>query len=735
MINGARTPSCAWMLISTLLMSSVACAQLASLPAPRLLSLMPMGGQAGTTVEVTLTGTDLDEANALRFSVPSITAKPKLDAKGQPEMFKFIVTLPADAPRGIHEVRAVTRFGISTARAFVVGGLPEVVRAKPCNTPVTALPLEIGTVCNSSVTVAAADHYSFQAKKGQRVLVDCAAPEIDSKLLKVIIITDAQGRDLLVNRRGGLVDFTAPAEGRYMIKVHSLTYEGGAEHFYRLTLTDAGHTEFLFPPMTGNGFSVFGRMTGGTPDPKTVLDGKPLEVKAMKMEMESNAPLATTAQGLPLPLAAVSSPTFSFSSSEAKSLPQHITLLRGSGATMLEKEPNSGGADSQKITLPCDIAGQSYPAADVDSYEFTAKKGEVWWIEVTSHRLGLPTDPFVVVQRLAAEGKLTDVVEINDIANPIAGTPYDAGSSDPLGKLEIKEDGIHRLQLRDLFGSTRTDPRHVYRLQIRKAAPDFALVAWPFHAPTVNNDRSAPAKPLALWKAGTMALQVAAIRRDGFDGEINLRADDLPAGVTAQGSKVPAGKTQGFVFLTAAETAQAAEVYLRIFGRATVDGKTVEHPVRLASVIWPVGDMNTEIPRARLAAENVISISGREMRPISIAPAESKVYEGRAGETLTIPLKITWRGEPTSAIKLKAIGTGFETIKEVDVALKAATANVTIDLAALKTAPGEYVFALNGVGKGKYTRNPADTKSAPKDYAEIIVSEPIRITVRAADKK
>ena len=41
-----------------------------------------------------------------------------------------------------------------------------------------------------------------------------------------------------------------------------------------------------------------------------------------------------------------------------------------------EIEPNNLQPQAQKITLPCDIAGSFFPAADVDTYEFTAKKGE-----------------------------------------------------------------------------------------------------------------------------------------------------------------------------------------------------------------------------------------------------------------------------------------------------------------------------------------------------------------------
>src|SRR5947209_7193580 len=46
------------------------------LPQPRLLIVTPAGGQAGTTVEVTLTGNDLDEAGKLLFSRTGLKAEP-----------------------------------------------------------------------------------------------------------------------------------------------------------------------------------------------------------------------------------------------------------------------------------------------------------------------------------------------------------------------------------------------------------------------------------------------------------------------------------------------------------------------------------------------------------------------------------------------------------------------------------------------------------------------------------
>src|SRR5579862_224180 len=45
------------------------------LPSPRLLQVMPPGGKAGSTVEITLSGQDLDEAHSLKFSQPGIKSE------------------------------------------------------------------------------------------------------------------------------------------------------------------------------------------------------------------------------------------------------------------------------------------------------------------------------------------------------------------------------------------------------------------------------------------------------------------------------------------------------------------------------------------------------------------------------------------------------------------------------------------------------------------------------------
>ncbi len=636
-------------------------AQQVCLPAPRLLTMMPMGGKAGTSVEVSITDENAENVSALLFSTPKITAKPVVGADGKASENKFTVTIAADATDGVYDARVMSRLGVSSARAFSVSHLPEVTRDKPNNSLESALALTPGSICNAVMTKRAVDFYSFQGTKGKRVAVDCAAAGIDSKLTPVLIIADEQGRDILVNRTGGMLDFTPPADGKYLIKVHGLTFQGGAEHFYRLALREVAGTE---------------------PAPH-----QPMTAAVSSMSWPP--------QGLP------------------------------PAAKAQEVEPNNQQAQAQRITLPCDIAGSFFPAADVDTYEFTAKKGEVWWVEVASERLGLNTDPFILVQQVKKTGDketLTDVAELNDIASPMKvstngysydGPPYNAGSPDVLGKVEIKEDGIYRLQLRDLFGGTRSESGNVYRLIVRQAAPDFALTAWAVHMTLRNGDRAALSKPMALRAGATMAFEVVVIRRDGFDGEIELGMEDLPAGVTARGLKIAAGKSVGMMIISAAENAKPAFLLAKIVGRAQVNGVTLVRPCPVASMEWPVKDAKGEIPSPRLMADVPVSVSDSEKAPITIAAAESKVWEAKAGETLKVPLKLIWGNEFTgTSIKLKAYGAGFEGVKEFDIPLKAATHEAVLDLAALKTPPGEYTLAFYGSAVSKYRYNPEAVKLA-----------------------
>jgi nucleotide-binding universal stress UspA family protein len=652
-----------------------AAAQSVCLPLPRLLTTMPMGGAVGSQVEITVTGDNLDELGDIYFSHPGIVGAPKRDAANNVVRNQFVVTIASDCPPGLYEARVMTRLGISSSRIFSVGTLPEVIQGSPNVSLETAMELKVNTICNAVMSPKAVDHYRFEGRKGQRYVANCEARGIDSKLDAVLIIADSSGRDLIVERRGGALDFTAPEDGSYVIKVHELTFKGGPAYFYRLSLQELA-SDAVLPQFAST------RSVNGFSWPPVGL---------------------------------------------------------GLNAATAEEEPNGSLSEAREITLPCDLAGSFFPAADVDTFKFNATKGDVWWIEVASERLGRPTDPSIIVQHVSGEGDnatITDVAEFSDIPSPMKpssngyaydGPPYDGGSSDIIGKLEIKNDGLHLLQISDLFGGTRNDNRNIYRLIIRKAAPDFALVAWGLHMELRNGDRNALSKPIALRGGATMALEVIAARRDGFDGEIEMSIEGMPDGVSAQGLKIPAGQSRGIMLITAHPEAPNGVKEVSFVGKSILNGEAVTRPVQMAAMAWPVPDAWNEIPMPRLVAGMPISVTNAELAPMSIAAAEKKVWEARVGEKLTIPLSIAHRGEFSgSTLQLKAAGFGFEAMPRFDVPITADKADAVLDLGSLKVVPGDYLIAFYGPAVAKYqynldavTKAKAEHEQALKDAAAV----------------
>jgi hypothetical protein len=212
--------------------------------------------------------------------------------------------------------------------------------------------------------------------------------------------------------------------------------------------------------------------------------------------------------------------------------------------------------------------------------------------------------------------------------------------------------------------------------------------------------------------------------------------EGLPEGVTAQGLKIPAGKSRGLLLVTASQDAPRSLASAAIFGVAQIDGAAVKRPCRLASMAWPIPDASQEIPFPRLLADVAVSVSGIDRTPLTIAPASRSIIEATVGEKITIPLNLTRRTEFSGAtLNLRAIGAGFEGVPAFDVSLTADSAQAVLDLAALKTPPGDYWLAFHGGAVAKYRHPPEGDKAQPRDIVDIVVTEPIAIRVKPAETK
>jgi hypothetical protein len=596
------------------------------LPAPRLLLLTPPGGRAGTTVEVTLTGQDLERPEGLLFDDPGLKAEPvpeppapPPDPKkpapprppGQPPgqvSVKFKVAIAAGAAPGNHDLHLLNKWGVSNPRTFVVGDLPEALEKEPNNDVDQAQRVALNSTVNGTIaTPTDVDYYAFAGKKGQRVVVSCLTSSIDSRLPAALELYGGRGRLLASNRdyQGGdaVLDCTLPDDGDYLVRVFDFTYtQGGPDYFYRLTISTAPWIDAVFPPVLEPGkarqIEVYGRnLPGGRSDPSALLDGRPLEKCVLTAEAPKDplAPCRLTFRGLVPPKSSgLDGFELRLRNEVGDSNPFLLTYARG--PVILDNGDNDTPESAQEVPVPCTIAGRIEKRRDRDWYAFRAKKGDVLGIEAFGDRLGAPLDLYFQVRNPATKQVLAELDDNPEALNP---QQFLTRTEDPPRyRFVAPADGTYQLLVASREADIQAGPRHLYTVRIAPEEPDFRLVLMP----QVPNSPAACVVP----RGGRQAFTVYVWRQDGFSGDVELSAEGLPEGVTCPRQTVGREQREGTLVLAASADAPPWAGRVRVKGTATIRGRAVEREARAASVTWPV-PLNVP-PVSRLDHDLVLAV-------------------------------------------------------------------------------------------------------------------------------
>ena len=654
----------------------------AELPRARLFNISPPGAMHGSSVELVLTGQDLDDVNQLYFSSTGITAKPKPGKAGESIAGQFLVTVAADVKPGFYDVRAIGRYGISNPRTFQVGAEPQTT-PKPGNTsPQAASEFPVNSAIHAVAEANAAQYFRVTLKKGDHIRIATSTAMIESRMEPVVTLIDPKGRELARSENGDPLIYTAAVDGQSLLKVHDVLYRGGPDYFYRLSATPES-------PSTG------------TPDPTDFSFFRwPVPSAAAFLDV-------TTRRQMMLPNAAT-----------VKSQP------------------------AQHLDPPCVVAGRFEPGQTQCSYNFIAPAGTVYWIEVISHRLGEPTSPMLLVQRIEQDAKgeikVVDVQEAYE--SPPSGVPeFSAGSRDPVCRLEIKQPGNYRATVRNLFQSRSERRPTSFHLEIRSESPNFQLVAIAASPmPDPKDSKEVPISTTLLRRAGVTPIRVIAQRRDGFTGEIRLQGTGLPPGITASPTTIPSGSTSASLMMSAAPDAAGWVGPILITGTGRMGDTNVIREARPAVVSWTTydgGAKRLDVLRSRLSAEFMLAVSGSEDCPLSIIPVTDRTWEIPFAGKLSIPLKIVHRAELTGPISLKLAGHPLlAAAPEVTVDAKADSAAIALDLNQAKLPPGEYALHIESQAKVKYAKKTGAKDSAVADVTASFYSLPITIRVLEAPK-
>ena len=693
----------------------------------------------GTAFEVTIDGSDLDDADRLLFSQPGITAAPKIEgpdefsAQPRPVPNTFNVKIAADVPPGFYEARAVGYFGMSNPRIFQVTTLQEVKRDSGHTQRGNPQQVSVGSIVGGHVDDDAVDYYKFPVTAGQSVVVECFTRSIDSRMVAALVLYDAGGREVRRVRSGdggdAVLEINAATDGEYVLGVHDFAYAASVDRFYRLAIHHGPHIDFIFPPVGEAGasgkFTLYGRnLPGGKPVENMSLDGSPLQRLQVDIELPGDTAARQRLQpaGAMQPFEATYD-AFPWRWNGPQGASNAIAIGYASAPLVVEQEPNDDPAQPQRVSVPCEFAGQFYPRGDSDWVQFEANAGEVLSIEVLSHRLGLPTDPLLVIEQLTVNDQgetVANHVAAIDDANTSDKQPqvFSLSHRDPNYHFTASATGKYRVGVRDLYGESRGDPRMVYRLAIRKAQPDFQVFVFGGVA-TGQKENQRELGGLTLRRGAAETLQLHVQRHDGFTGAVEVVAEGLPPGVTCGGAILGGDVQQAPLILQADANASAAAGTFRVVGKATINGQDVLRQARHGAMIWGTEDIQKQLPDVRMTRDLALSVIDKETAPASIQAGDGKLIETCIGGVVQLPVKVSRHEgfEENVEPKVQGLPSG---VQAKELKISGDDGVMEISFANNSITPGTYTFYLTDMVKKKnYTRNPDAVEKAEQRLKQL----------------
>ena len=617
-------------------------------PNPVLNTVIPPGGSVGSSLEITVKGGGLEGLSGLQCTAPNVRFEPLGDAK-------FRVTIPAETPPGLYDLRAVGQHGLSSARTFQISHREEQHEMEPNNALAMATPVGTRSVVNGVIAEGGdQDFFRFTASKGQRIVLECWAQRIDSTLHAVLELYDANGKQLLASRSHAgidpLIDFHVPQEGTYVARVHDVVFSGSGDHYYRLDVDSGPRVAVAMPAVVEVGKATRVRLYGWNLGAATAAQENPTEPQPAAGSLdhlEVDIPAATAHSQWPLPfgLTAAQAGIEGF----AYQYPQgHAPVLIGvtDVPVVVSRNANRAPETAQEIAYPCEITGQLAEGDARHWYRFTAHRGEVLYIEGLGQRIGSPVD--LAISVLDAQDQSV-LFQCHDENRNVGGKTLPTSHHDPSGRWVVPVDGPFLLVVRNLIGGANTNPLRVYRLSIRREEPRLDLAVIPHHG--------GPAA-LNVNRGGRAMVDVVAFRRRGLTGSIRIAARNLPNGISCPDVWLGPGIDRGQVVVTADESAESYFGALQLMGFGS-DGQP--RPARAGTVVrsgspngW--GRLTARLPLAIVGEAPLrITANGHETRDHHLY-GELTVRHSPGG-VLDVAVHVE-RRDPSHRAEVRLIGVG-----------------------------------------------------------------------------
>ena len=533
---------------------------------PQLISVFPLGGTPGTHFAVQVRGIGLEEVGGVWFEcsdlsaeVESIEASDEAAEEGEPQeyveekkskqLIRLRVQAQPSAQTGLHVFRLVTPRGVSNALALQL--LPHSVieeSVDPHQQASRAQPLTPPVVVNGRTgEKGSIDYYSFQAAAGQEWLFLLHAdvypisylPPAEIHLHEVADswFDSRQSRQLPVQSPAlswePLHGFRSKSsasqfrllpnlkhrferEGRYFVSVSGFLGGGGNHHFYQLAVIPAGD------PGSRPLQKRFGQLAHHDP-----ADWRERDASSWKQGGSFDRPLGPdrlqllASRGLGSGETVQGGAQLKPVSSEPEALPAQISETT-------EQEPNDGLEEALELGVPSLVEGVIQSAADVDTFRFRVSAGQELAFEIETPEKRPPRfNPWLKIFDSQGQPLMSNIFK-----------EYGGDGDDVNKNIERKtiysfpEAGEYTLQIRELT-FRQGGPEYRYRLMIRPQVPHIGRTEVSLGVRSQLSSLITLTDRMNLLPGQAQEFTLICEKEEGFQGQISVTVEDLPAGVRA----------------------------------------------------------------------------------------------------------------------------------------------------------------------------------------------------------
>lgn len=490
--------------------------------------LYPAGGEVGTTVEIEAGGLNIDKATKVLFSHPGIKGevfpvKEKASAKrkrkrltdqSSPQLadkIKIKVTIAANVPCGLHDLRLQGPKGVSNMLPFEVASYPNFVEGAASTLKKPNRVKSLPAVLCGYVSPGGIDYFKFSGKKGEtivasvkgRALVPYIADAVPGWFQPVIKIVDSKGREVAYSddyhhHVDPVIITTLPKDGDYTLMIHDAIYRGREDFNYRIQLG-------VIPFVTGRypAYGVVGKRV------KQRIEGVNLGATKATAKVKKEGYNQVTF-------------TNSIGTSNAVSF---YALPKG---TRLLNAPKEGA----QLTLTNAIADSLTAQSKIKRYKIYAETGEQVIVELIGRRNDSRID--AVLRLRNEQGRI--VAEADDTEDPTRGLM--TFHADPILKYKARRNEMMTLEVEDIHRGYGKD--YHFLLRRHEQLPSFNAFVSPAN--------------ITIPSGGTSMFNVDIKGR--LKRPAHLEVEGLPKGYTTSSTKLIRGKNKWNVSITAPKGAE-----------------------------------------------------------------------------------------------------------------------------------------------------------------------------------